>query len=66
MEYSECKVPVHRERKFMGFKNNRLLDGGQGEQNQGDRFFKDEGFWRGQHQNRINNEIDGWGKVDWQ
>ena len=50
----------------MGFKNNRLLDGGQGEQNQGDRFFKDEGFWRGQHQNRINNEIDGWGKVDWQ
>ena len=30
VDYSEWKVPVHREVKFMGLKNHRLLDGGEG------------------------------------
>ena len=35
MAYSEFKVPVHREVKFAGLKNHRLLYGGKGEKNQG-------------------------------
>ena len=38
--YSECKLPVHQEGNFMGLKKRRLLDGGEGEHNQGVRFLR--------------------------
>ena len=40
MADSEWKLPVHREGKIMGFKNNMLLDRGEGKHNQGVRFLK--------------------------
>ena len=35
----EWKVPVHREVKFMGLKDHRLLDGGKVKHNQGVIYF---------------------------
>ena len=36
----------------MGLKKHRLLDGGEGKQNQGVIFFEDEGFRKGQQRKR--------------
>ena len=57
MADSEWEVPVHREGKFMGLKNHRLLDGVEGKQNQGGRFFEDEVVRKGKQQKRIKRSV---------
>ena len=48
MADSEWKVSVHREGKFVGLKNHRLVYGGEGKNNQWGRFFDDEVIRKGQ------------------
>ena len=41
----------------MGLKKHRLLDGGEGEQNQGVKIIEDEGIRRGQHRKRSKRSV---------